>query len=298
MNVFAQEENGLFLYIPDNATMSEYFNLRNYLNAWDNNEFNIDDDRLSRFFQNFVGEDTLESLLFESFLRYTKNKTIQNQVINFINSNNINTNFTNSLRKIYSAVPIVRQSEGKNVTQYNYNNIEFDENINLFYFNENYAFNNELGFLLFENDWNIITFNPQNDNEQSFTLLFGGGTNSMSIRFTKYLNVAEENIESKYRENFYNERYNGNWRITPLPLEGILSRSGADKIVIAHGLGSDNHIEIIETVTLNVYLYKKSENILYEVSYFMNVSPVNIHFAERNRIFNLLFFQILFVFIK
>jgi hypothetical protein len=48
----------------------------------------------------------------------------------------------------------------------------------------------------------------------------------------------------------------------------------------------------------NVYLYNRDNKILYEISYFMNFSPININFSEREKIFNLLFFQILFVFLN
>jgi hypothetical protein len=297
--IIAQETGNLFLYIPSNEIMSDYLNLHSYLRAWDKDEINIDNERLSLFFINFVGIDTLQSLLFEAFLRYTKNKNIQSQILGYINSNNVNTNFANSLRKLYTSVPIVRQSDGKDRIQYSYANTEFDENINLFLFSERYTFDNEIGFLLFDNDWsNLSLNNPDNKDEASFFLMYGGGTNSIRISFRKYSNLDEKDIDTKYNLVFYNDLYRDNWKITTMPLEGILNRAGADKIVVAHGLGPDKFIQTIETATFNVYLYSKQNKILYEVSYFMNFSHVNIHFTERERIFNFLFFQTLFVFLS
>jgi predicted nucleotidyltransferase len=294
----AQETGDLFLYIPSNEAMSDYFALYSYLRAWDRGEVNTDNERLSAFFRNYVGVDTLQSLLFESFLRYTRNVNIQNQILYYINSNDIYTNFANSLRKLYVAVPITRQSEGKDVIQYSYNNTEFDENINLFLFNEVYTFNNEIGLLLFENDWNMFSYdNSPNPNIDAFFLIFGGGTNAMTITFRRYANITKDEPESIYNAIAYRQRYNEKWKITTLPLEGILSRAGADRITIAQGLGPDE-VAAIETGTFNVYLYKEAENIMYEVSYFMNFAPINIHFLERNRIFNFLFFQLLFAFLR
>lgn len=298
LKAIAQETGGLFLHIPSNEVMSNYLNLYSYLKAWDSGEINIDNERLSTFFLNYVGINTLHSLLFESFLRYTKNKSIQDQVLYYINSNNVSTNFANSLRKLYAAVPIVRQSNGKNVIQYNYNNTEFDENINLFLFNESYTFNNEIGLLLFDNDWNIVSFNNDaNKNIDSFFLIFGGGTNALTIAFRKYTNITKDETESIYNASGYVQKYREKWTVTSLQLEGVLSRAGADRITIAHGLGPDV-IEAIETGTFNIYLYREAENIMYEISYFMNIAPTNIHFSERNRMFNLLFFQTLFTFLK
>jgi hypothetical protein len=294
----AQEAGDLFLYIPGNEVMSDYLNLHSYLKAWDNDEIIIDSESLSVFFTNYTGANTLQSLLFESFLRYTKNKAIQGQILDYINSNNVNTNFANSLRKLYSSVPIVRQSNGKDVIQYNYNNKEFDENINLFLFNERYTFNNEIGLLLFDNDWNMLTYNNDaNKNIDAFFLMFGGGTNALTVTFRRYANITKDEPESIYNASAYAQKYRGKWTVTPLPPEGVLSRAGADRITIAYGLGPDV-IETIETGTFNVYLYREAENVMYEISYFMNIAPANIHFPERNRMFNLLFFQTLFSFLK
>ena len=298
MAIYAQEKGDLFLYIPTNEAMSDYINMHSYLSAWDKNEIEVDDLRFGALFTNYIGKDTLQSLLFESFFRNTKNKGIQNRILTYIERNNINTNFSNTLKKLYSAIPVTRRQDGKDIIQYNYNNLEYDENIDLFSFEESQVFNRELGLLLFTNDWNIITFNNENNtDEDTFFLIYGGGTNSMTIRFRKYMNIDENNIESKLNLIYFQEKYKENWKIAELPLDGILSRAGADKIIMVHALGPDI-IETIETGTFNIYLYNKNKKILYEVGYFMNFSPINIIFTERNRIFNYLFFQTLFVFIQ
>jgi hypothetical protein len=299
-NASAQEAGDLFLNIPSNETMSDYLNLYSYLRAWDRDEVNVDNELLSAFFTNYVGINTLRGLLFESFLRYTKNKNIQSQILNYINSNNVNTNFANSLKKLYVAIPVVRQADGKDLVQYNYNNTEFDENINLFHFTESYTFYNEIGLLLFNNDWNMFTYNNSaNRNIEAFFLLFGGETNALTITFRRYTNITSDELESVYNASGYRQRHGEKWAVIALPLEGILSRADADRVTIAYGLSPDliNNPNI-ETGTFNVYLYKEAENILYEISYFMNIAPTNIHFSERNRMFNLLLFQTLFAFIR
>jgi hypothetical protein len=299
-NIIAQESNRIFLYIPDGDTMSNYFNLHAYLRAWDNNEIEVDDIRLAALFNSFMAQDTLESLLFESFLRYTKNINVQNRILAYFESNGINNSFSNSIRKLYMSTPmLVGERDGNEVFQLNYNNVEFDENINLFDFSEVSVFNNEMGLLLFDNNWSIISFDGGGDpNRSFFTLIYGGGTNSMTISFSRYVNVDEDDIEARLNLDFHNERFNDNWIVTTLPIEGILTRAGADKIIIAHGIGPDRHITTIETGQFNVYLFNRQQRTLYIVSYFMNFSPININFAERNRIFNFLFFQVLFVFLR
>jgi viroplasmin and RNaseH domain-containing protein len=295
--VFAQD-NAMFLYIPSEETAQNYLQMRSYLRAWNNNEIEVDDLRFSALFTNYIGKDTLQSLLFESFLRFTKNKNIQNRVLKYIADNQLHTNFMNALKKLYEARQIKQKLNGKETIQYNYRNSEYDENINLFTFNESEFFNNELGLLLFENDWNIIAFNNQNQrDENSFVLMYGGGTNSMSISFRKYTNIEEREIETKFLKTVYDGRYGNKWTMTELPLEGILSRAGASRMIILQGAGPDV-IDGIESGTFTVYLYNNVNRILYEVSYYMNFSEKNINYSERGRIFNFLLFQLLFVYLN
>jgi hypothetical protein len=293
-----EDSSNFFLYIPNNQTMADYISMHLYLRAWDMDQITVDDKALSAIFINNFGQNTMHSLLFESFLRYTKNVNIQQRVLKYIDNNNIETGFTSNLRKLYAANPVIKTVNGKNITQYIYNNKEYDENINLFNFNEVGFFNGELGLLLFENDWGLLTVNNSNqNNEESILLTYGGGTNSILIILKKYSNLNENDINSKLRIDYYNKRFNGNWKINGLPPVGILGRSGADRFIIAHGHGAEE-IPTIQAAIFNTYLYNKNKKALYEISYYMNFSPININYSERDRIFNLLFFQSLFVYLK
>jgi predicted nucleotidyltransferase len=299
INIAAEETSDLFLYIPSEEIMNDYLSMFSYLRAWDRNERVVDDERFAALFTRYVGDNTLQSLLFESFLRCTKNKNIQNAVLKYIGANNINTDFANSLKKLYAAVPIIKMSDGKEVIQYNYNDSEYDENINLFLFSEAKVFDNELGFLLFHNDWDEFVFNnTPDDQEKSFFLMYGGGTNTITIHFVKHLNIEKENIETTINSKHYTEKYKDKWRVEELPLGGVLKRSGADKMFIAQGMGPEPTVKTIETATFNVYLFKETAKTLYEVSYFVNFSPININFSQRNRIFNFVCFQLLFVYLN
>lgn len=294
---FTQNDD-MFIYIPSEEEMQSYLLMRSYLQKWDNNEVEIDDARLSSLFTGYVGEGSLQSLLLESFLRFTKNENIQNRVIKYIEDDKLNTSFTNSLQKLYEARQIKRMSDGKEIIQYNYRNQEYDENINLFSVAESEVFNNELGLLLFQNDWTVAALNGENQsNEELFVLLYGGATNSMTISFRKYTNIEESAIETKFMNSLYDGRYKDNWTTGELRLDGILSRAGVNRMFILQGSGPDV-IEGIESGTFTVYLYKQSTKSLYEVSYYMNFSPNNIHYAERNRIFNFIYFHLLFTYLN
>ncbi|MDR1388463.1 MAG: hypothetical protein LBJ31_00605 [Treponema sp.] len=285
--LFAQTGD-LFLYVPSEEIMREYMGMHTYLEQWDNDKIQLDNERLARIFTGFVGEDTLQGLLVESFLRNTKNKTIQNQVVNYINKNRINTGFAAALKKLYAAVPVIHDEDGRQVTQYVYNKSQYEENIDLFSFNEVEFLNGELGMLLFDNKWGVITF----EGEGGFsTLIYGGGTNSITLRFNKYPRIQEKDVEST--ASFSGE----NWRTFEPPLEGILARSGADRIIAGYRIGP-GMIESIDEGTFTVYLYNKKSRNLYEVTYYMNFSAANINYTERTRIYNFLLFQLLFVFIQ
>jgi hypothetical protein len=280
--------------------MSEYINFHSWLTAWDNNERKVDADYFARLYSKYAGENTLEGLLFESFLRTTKNKTIQNLVLRHLKDQKIDDDFSNGLKKIYAAKQVKTKIDGKQIIQYNYKNSLYDENIDLFSISEVKVFD-ELSLLLFDNDWNIITVKNEEDKEKdtdSLSLIYGGGTNSIAVTFHRYKNVRERDIQSKFNLAFYNEKYNDNWQMRDLALDGILARAGVDKYYIACGIGKDKNFDTIEEGTFNAYLYKRSTQTLYEVSYFMNFSPKNIHFAERDRVFNFLIFQTFFAYLE
>ena len=292
-------ENSLFLSIPVDEQIFDYVQMTFYLKAWDDNEVEMNEEQFSAFFAYFFGDDSLHGLQFESFLRYTKNKRIQNMVLQFIERNGLRTGFTNSLRLLYESVPEAIRSGGNEHIRYS-NSSAFDENINLFYFNEVTFFNGEMGLLLYDNDWDIITFNEVNDSSsnagETFFLTYGGGSNSLSIRLAKHSNVSRDNFDDLFNLDFYDERFNGDWDLVELPLEGVLRRAGADRYFIASGIRDD--IGGIENAAFNAYLYNRAGNTLYEVGYSINFSPANIFYSERERIYNLLLFQTLLVFLR
>ena len=291
--------NSLFLSIPVDEQIYDYVQMTFYLKGWDDNEVEMNEEQLSAFFTYFFGSDSLHGLQFESFLRFTKNERIQGMILQFIDKNSIKTNFTDSLRILYEAVPKVTQSGGNEHIRYR-NSSVFDENINLFSFDEVTFFNNELGLLLYDNDWNIMMFDGGNENsynaDETFFLTYGGGSNSLSIRLTKHSNVSSDNLDDLFNLNFYNERFYGEWDLVELPLEGVLRRAGADRYFIASGIRND--IGGIENAVFNAYLYNRARNTLYEVGYSINFSPANIFYNERERIYNLLLFQTLLVFLR
>jgi hypothetical protein len=280
-----------FFYIPEEIEFAEYLLLHNLLRDWDRNQIIIDNEILPILFENNLGKNTMNGLLFESFLRYTKNEDIQKRVLEYIEANNIDTGFTDNLKKLYAAIPVVTSEGDKDIVRYVYNNSEFDENINLFRFNLMGVFNDEVRLFLFENDWHLMARHETN-NESIFIIMYGGNTNAISLIFRKHSNINENEIDSKLRINYFNDKYNGNWMVNELPLVSILTGPGTDRYIVAHGYGPEE-IPSIESATFITYLYNRKNRALYEINYYMNISPENINYPERSRIFNLLFFQTL-----
>ena len=297
--VFAQEgHDEFFLYIPNNEEMVSFLGMYRYLRAWDDNDHLVDDERFAALMNNFIDDDTMDSLMFEAYLRYTKNAAIRQRVLNFLDENRIESGFANSLRMLYASVPVIMEEGDSNrddVIQYNFNNAYFDENIDLFNFSEVYLFNGEMGMLLFDNNWQIISLDSDPDR---FFLIFGGGTNSMTVGFRRHTNFNEDDLDSAIRTEHHNNLYGDRWNTVDLPIFGILERAGADRYIIGEGSGPDRFIPEIQTGTFNTYLYNRDRRILYEVSYYMNFSVINIHFEQRTRIYNYLLFHTLFMFLR
>ena len=244
----------------------------------------------------YLNQNNLSSLQFEAFLRYTKNKNVQNQILNLIAGQNYSDIISNSIFNLYNSEREIYKQNNKELVRFRYNNL-YDENINLFNFKEISLFNNELGLLLPTNEWTILTFTNKNESnkENNLILLCGGGTNSLRVSIKKYIDISEDMINSKVNSLFNVNSY-ANWKSEELPLTNILSNCGADKYIVAYGIGDDT-IPQIKNATINAYLYNKKNNILYEISYFMNFSDLNIHYTYRNRIINYLRFYTLFVYL-
>jgi len=292
--------NELFMYVPTQEDINDFFNLFNYLIEWDKNKRNIKDEQLLNYYNAYIGQESFQGLLFEAFLRQTTNKKIQKQILKIIEENNYNDEFSKALYRLYNAKIKRYKQDGATKIQYNYNDGFFDENINLFYMYESLTFNKELGLMLFENDWSQMSYQPdkEEDNKRdSFFLLYGGGTNSMTIHFTRYSDMDFKEFKEEAINDKYNKEKYQNWEIKELNIEGILTRSGADKFYIGIGIGPDM-IPEIDCGTFDVYLYNSKLKKGYEISYFMNFSKINNNYKIRHRIWNHLAMQLILTFIN
>jgi hypothetical protein len=295
-----QTEGEFFFYQLDEEEIKDYFDKFQFLIALDKNKVEFTDDKLETFFTKYIGKDSIECLLLESFFRQTKNKKIQTKVLKYIEKNNLNDEYSQSLFRLYnSKVKKYKQDKTEQI-QYNYKDQYYDENINLFYQSETLVFNKELGLMLFENPWTNINYkkdDEKNENSGSFFLIYGGGTNSMTINFFKYSDVSFDQFKTQeIDKKYFSDKYK-KWKIVELEKKGILEKSGSDKIFIGYGVGPDI-VPDIDTATFNIYLYNEKLQKGYSISYFMNFSKINNNYKLRQRIWNQLLLQLCFSFIN
>lgn len=294
------EERNYFFYIPSTKEMQIYFSMKHYLSEWESGKRIVDDKTFDAIYQDNIGKKTLNSLLLESFFRHTRNDAIKKQLNNYIVKNKIKTTFAQSIQKKINSTELkmIRPESGKEVVRYSYLDTEFDENINLFDFDEVSIFDGKLGVLLFNNDWTELSLNSQEQkNDTVFFLTFGGETNSMIIGFKEKSNIEFSALDDAMDMDVWKSKYPHNWKSIELKQEGVLWNSGAEKYSIAYGYGPDI-IPEIDSAACNAYLYNKKEKKLYIITTFMNFSKSNIFYTERYRIFNYVLFNSLFYFLK
>jgi hypothetical protein len=297
------EKEGFFFYLLDQDGLKNYFEKYNYLVALDKNKVILKEEQIKTFFSEYIGLETLDSLILEAFFRQTKNKTIQRKILKYIKKNNLKDEFSQSLFRFYNSKEKKFKQNDSEQIQYSYNDKYFDENINLFYQYENLVFNKELGLMLFENNWAIISYSNKDDKKNqeegknSFFLMYGGGTNSMMINFSRYPDMSFD----KFKNEVINDKYNSNkykkWKTVELEKKHIFENSGADKIFIGYGVGPDI-IPEIDSATFSIYLYNEKLKRGYSIMYFMNFSKINNNFKLRHRIWNQILFQLCFTFIN
>jgi len=292
--------NDMFFYVPYEEHAADYINFYNYLKQWEENKVIINDEKLLKFYKDFAGQKTLHGFIFEAFLRQTKNKNIQKQVLFMIKGYKLDDVFSVILTRLYNSRKKQIEMGDNNQLQYSYNEEYFDENINLFKQNEYLAFKNELGLMLFDNPWTNLSYNSRNkvySENDSFFLMYGGGTNSMTIHFYKMINIIFEEFKSREIEGKYNAEKYGNWKVQEIEIKGILKKANADKIFICTGTGPDLFPEI-ESGTFSILLYNEKLERGYSISYYMNFSKINNNFEMRQRIWNHLLMQLIFSFIN
>lgn len=291
--------NESLIYIPDNDEVVFFFQTINFLQAWENGETELTDEKFAEVYTNHVGTGYFSSLLFEQFFRNTKNENIKNQIKNHIIKNNLTDSYAKTLLKKFDSVATQKVSNNKVVTQFSYNDEEFDENINLYQVYEVRPFNDEFGLLLFNNDWNVLSYNNESGElnvDKNVFLLCGGGTNSMSISLFEVENVtSEEELPEAFRLNYFEQKYGDNWVYGEVEQVGVLSNCGVDHYFMGYGTGPDIIPEIY-CGDFVAFLYDEELQKVYVMDIMMNFSKINMNYEIRNQIFDYLRFFTFFCF--
>jgi len=194
------------------------------------------------------------------------------------------------------------EEKGKKIIRYSYKEEEFDENINLFDFKEIHPFRDEFGLMFFNGiDWNVLTMNSTETNEpinnKEFFLIAGGGTNSITAKFTEIDNAkikSANDLKKLVTIKYIADKYKKDWKFIELDKTDILENCGADNYCIGYGIGSDTYFSEISAGDFVTCMYKKETNKVYLVHTYMNFSKININYEIRNRLYNYLLFFTLF----
>jgi hypothetical protein len=264
--LFSENFDQFIYYFPDEGNVKNYFDIYSTFILWENDKIKIDDITFDALYKHHIGKNMIQSLLVEIFFAQTKNKNIQTQIINYIDKYD-NSIFGNILKKIYSL------------------NMEY---INLFYFQEVGIFKNELKFLLFDNDWQILPI----DENGNFSVLLNSNTNNLLITFKKYENINITELESIVNSS---NKYN-NYSVvdyTDIVLN-MHSSEKIEKIYLGTGFGQENiNILGLYSGIFKLYLFNKENKNLYEINYSMNMFNNDILYEYKIRVFNYLFCQLI-----
>jgi len=298
---FTQENYQLIAYIPSDGEIQYLMNLYERLKSFDNNT--QDYTQLGSMYKTFENVSdkyysTYQRLLFESYLLKTKNEKIQNYISSYINQNNLQDNFSSTLNRLYQGKPEQYTSNNQKYERINISGNFIDEEINLFNMKEITVFNNDLGLMLFDNNWTIVNIKDDITNEKNISLIYGGGTNSIAIYIKQTTNISFNDFKMLQIDGkFYKEKYS-DYQVIELPNEGILGRSGADHIFLGVGSGADIAFKDIDNFSAVMFIYSEKNQTGYKIDYFMNISPKNNNYQIRNDLFNHLLFQNLMSFIN
>jgi hypothetical protein len=283
--VFAQVNiNPIKFYIPSGAEVNAYINLQKYLAKCNSSNVEMDDKVLLNIFKlSFKYDNILQTYLIEAFLRNTKNISVQMAYKEYLKAHSIETEETKKILLIWGQKSYVKS----NAEAYDLENGKRYEYINLTGLQDIGFFDNHLYLTVPNNEWNILSFNK----EPRF-LIFGGGTNSMSISVKKY-NCSIDDFKNHINDDKI--KY-GNEVIRELEINDFLKLCNSNYMVIKYGCENDNGSYLSGNIDL--YLYSMQLGNGYKVSYFMNFSDINILADEAPRIYSFLSEMILFSWIE
>lgn len=296
-----RQSYNIFLYPLTEDEMEYFIKSWNWLKAWEAGQVEYSDKQFELLYEDQIGQEYFTAMLFENFFMNTKNPKIQKQLKKYIKKNKLGDRTYEKalLKKLDSKPQTWEQStstETNQFIQYVYNDSEYDENINFFDFDEVRPFDDEFGLILFNNDWAVLTVrNIETDelvDDRKILLMFGGGTNCITITLQEYLNVESVDAVTELANiASFEKKYEDNWKFLELPKEGILERCGADNIFVGIGIGDES----MDGDVLSL-LYRKDLQKAYKVSFYMNYSESNINYENRARLYNYLLFFATFAF--
>lgn len=293
-SIFSEDNDSAFFYIPSMEEIQLVLNMSNYLKEWDKTKkAKIDKNALFAMYDRLLNKNTMESLFFHAFLRITKNENIKKELINYIKENNLKDNFSQAIFRLYqSKEKFMGNDGGIKKYQYNYNDEYFDEHINLFYMREVYFFDNELGFMLFE-DWPAFVFSG---NKNMVTFIVGGGTHSISLYVEKVSNIDLDSYKKQYIDNSNQKGLADKWTTHELPIAGVFEHANADNIFFSAGMKRQDWG--ISNAVCQINLYSKELKTGYSLTFTDYVSGINNNHSYIERIISHLGLQLTLAFIN
>lgn len=288
------------LYTPSHEEVGMHINTLHYLTEIEQDPTSISDDELKEILFQWVGNDDMTSMLTEAFLLNCENKILLNRMFNLIVSsldeNQKMTPFQIALsRRVFATEETTTDSDGREITRYNFMNNTYDENINLASFTEFKPFDDEFGICIPMNNYSILSPNVKTEGTDDKWFMAGGPTNSFTVHVkeTENVNSDRDSMLKAMNNDYFETRFPDTWVIYDLEKEGCLSNSGVDKYLIAYGVGPDITIPEIDCCTFITYLYREKEKKLYSVEYTMNFSVINSNYDVRDRLYNFMGFYTL-----
>ncbi len=284
-----------FLYIPTDEDMAAFMGMHRYLAEWEEGTREVSPDAVAALYSGNVGKKDLNSLQFEAFLVSARNPSVRAAVLSYIDSASLSDPLAQTLRKKYAATEIEGPSFRASCPDGS-----VDEGIDWFNFTEIGVFDQKFALFVLDADWERVSLDGDADSaaedSDAFYLIAGGATASMTVYCKRHRDVPEESIEGILASEIYPAKF-ANWQAISPELRGILAESGADRYIVAYGSGPDSSVPDLDSGTFNAYLYDRTSRTLYETSFSMLMSPLNVDYPVRERLRNYFLFHALFRFL-
>jgi|GEM_PF-4611603 len=275
-------------YIPSQNEYEKFIDFYNVLKNY-KKDFNIDDSgkTLTKLYNKYFKKNTINALFFQSFLLSTNNIEIKKCIKKYILKRSFYDDFSGSLLRLYSNVMIYDNDPDEMFAQRKSEEYKYD-GFDFFSMKKMNYFNGEFEFWLFDNQWDYISFENNDEiGSSQKTYIYDRSGFSIEAKIKKISDINLDRFIAYEIDLKANKKAFINYDFWEVVRSGILQTANADRVFLCT---ASNEGDII--IILLFYSSKLKNG--YTLAYRVKITKDNNNYNNIRSIMSLILLQMTF----